>query len=218
MKLFITTLLAITFGLNVIAATPTSNTTEINCTIAPDEAMDPLVEAIVLKDLTKLKSAIEAKSKLEQDIKFIYVRAGVGTISFEKGTPLMYAIQMDWYEGVLELLRAGAKPNAVRNAEPSGFYHLGCLAEKIEGITPMYLATLHANADILKIMIIADGDTRGSMNVFYSNKCNVNGTNVKMAMWHMRENGPASMVEIIKDAKKAAWAQNCLPAEGQKPE
>jgi hypothetical protein len=37
-------------------------------------------------------------------------------------------------------------------------------------------------------------------------------------MWHMRENGPASMVEIIKDAKKAAWAQNGLPAEGQKPE
>ena len=64
------------------------------------------------------------------------------------------------------------------------------------------------NGSLLKIMIIADGDTRGSMNVFYSNKCNVNGTNVKMAMWHMRENGPASMVEIIKDAKKAAWAQN----------
>lgn len=217
MKLFITTLIAITFGLNVVAtASPAlGNETTI---IQKTEATDPLVEAIVLKDLAKLKTAIANNSKLEQDIEFIYVRAGLGTIKFEKGTPLMYAMHMDWYEGVLELLRAGAKPNAVRNAEPSGFYHLGCLAEKIDGITPMFLATMHANADILKVMIIAGGDTRGSMNVFFSNKCNVNGTNVKMAMWHMRENGPASMVEILKDSKKAPWAQNGLPAEGKKPE
>lgn len=218
MKLFITTLIAITFGLNVVAAAYPAMGAETIISNAKADAADPLVEAIVLKDLAKLKTAIANKSKLEQDIEFIYVRAGVGTIKFEKGTPLMYAINMDWYEGVLELLRAGAKPNAVRNAEPSGFYHLGCLAEKIEGITPMYLATLHSNADILKVMIIAGGDTRGSMNVFFSNKCNVNGTNVKMAMWHMRENGPASMVEILKDSKKAAWAQNGLPAEGKKPE
>ena len=217
MKLFIATLFAVTFGLNVIASNSAPVAGNSILQKSAEQTTDPLVEAIVLKDLTKLKAAIEAKSKLEQDIDFIYVRAGVGTIQFEKGTPLMYAINMDWYEGVLELLRAGAKPNAVRNASPSGFYHLGCLAEKIEGITPMYLATIHGNADILKIMIIAGGDTRGSMNVFFSNKCNVNGTQLKMAMWHMRENGPATMVEILKDSKKAAWAQNGLPAEGQRP-
>ena len=31
-------------------------------------------------------------------------------------------------------------------------------------------------------------------------------------------NRPASIVKINKQAKKAAWAQNGLPAEGQKPE
>lgn len=218
MKLFITALFAITFGLNVNAASIPSTVKSEPNVVLTDELPNALISAIFVKDLAMLKAAIAEKPKLEQDVEFIYTRVGTGNIKFSKGTPLMYAIQMDWYEGVLELLRAGAKPNVIRDAETTSFYHLGCIAEKIEGITPMYLAAINGNADILKVMIIGGGETRGSMNVFYSNKCNVNGTNVKMAMWHLRENAPASMVEIIKDAKKAAWAQNGLPEEGQRPQ
>ncbi len=184
--------------------------------VVAQKDVDPLQAAIAAKNLTLLKEVIANGGKVNQTFEGYYQKQGVGNFAFSKCTPLVYAMHFDWYEGVLELLRAGAKPNVSFKGTTSGFYAAGCYVSDVDGITPLMIAAIAANVDIIKVLIIAGAETRGSMNVNFSQKCKYT-SNTKNTMWHLRQEAPDSVKELLKEGKSAPWAANGLPAEGQRP-
>ena len=67
------------------------------------------------------------------------------------------------------------------------------------------------------MLVIAGSDTKGLTNLNFVRKCNVNGVEVKLVMWHLRQNCSEAFKEVLKDGKKSAWAANGLPAPDAKP-
>lgn len=184
-------------------------------TVTPDEALGG---AIVTKDVTMLLEALKNGADINRKFSMIATTPGYGYWSFEKATPLHYAISLDWYEGVVELLRAGAKPNADAEATVSGYnWKSGCTAKSLDAVSPMMLAALYGNLDIAKVLVIGGADTRGSTNMNFVRKCNVNNVDVKLVMWHLRENCGDAFKQVLKEGKKAPWAANGLPAQGARP-
>jgi ankyrin repeat protein len=205
-----------TFPIQILHGIAEGNTQMITANNSvPD--VDPIQAALTVKNMDLLKEALK-NGKVNEKTKTYYQKASVGSFSFEKGTALIYAIHVDWYEGVLELLRAGAKPNVSLDAKTTGFsFGNVCPVSKVEGVTPMYIAVMHGNEDIVKIMIAAGADVRGTMNLTFPNSCRL-AAGGKSAMWHLRENASESVKAILKEGKKASWAANGLPAEGQRPQ
>ena len=188
--------------------------------VTAQKEVDPLQAAIAAKNLTLLKEVISTGGKVNQTFEFSAINPKTigGVFTYEKGTPLLYALSFEWYDGVLELLRAGAKPNASPNATASG-YSLGtCPVKDFDGISPMHLAVMMGDADLVKVLIISGGETKGFMNVNFKQKCKSVNQEVKFIMWHMRQNSTDTIKELLKEGKKAAWAANGLPAEGQRPQ
>lgn len=188
--------------------------------VAAQKEVDPLQAAIAAKNLILLKEVITNGGKVNQTFEFsaINPKSIGGVFTYEKGTPLLYALSFEWYDGVLELLRARAKPNASTKATASG-YSLGtCPVKDFDGISPMHLAVMMGDADLVKVLIISGGETKGFMNVNFKQKCKSVNQEVKFVMWHMRQNSGDTIKELLKEGKKAAWAANGLPTEGQRPQ
>lgn len=184
--------------------------------VTPDEALGG---AIQVKDVQMLLDAVKNGADVNRKFSLISIIPGYGIWTMEKATPLHQAITMDWYEGVLELLRAGAKPNAGSEATINGYnWKSGCTAKSMDEVSPIVLASLYNNTDIAKVLVIGGADTRGTTNMHFVRKCNVNGAEVKLVMWHLRQNCSEAFKDVLKDGKKAAWAANGLPAQGVKPE
>ena len=182
---------------------------------AQDE-IDPAQAAIFVKDLTLLKQAIANGSDLKQKFAFTWQYQPLTTITFEKGNLLMYAISLGWYEGVLELLRSGAKSNVyVKGIKPSNLVIDRCQVKEIAEMSDMMMAVMAGNADIVKLLIIEGGDTRGTMAVEFAKNC-TQGTS-PAGLVHMRSLASPEILEILKEGKKAEWAKKGLPAEGSKP-
>ncbi|MFM9985423.1 MAG: hypothetical protein ACKVOK_09355 [Flavobacteriales bacterium] len=179
------------------------------------DEIDPAVAAIFVKDLTLLKQAIANGSDLKQKFEFSW-QYQTSTIKFEKGNLLMYAISLGWYEGVLELLRSGAKSNVyVKGIKPSNLVIDRCQVKEIAEMSDMMMAVMAGNADIVKLLIIEGGDTRGTMAVEFAKNC-TQGTS-PAGLVHMRSLASPEILEILKEGKKAEWAKKGLPAEGSKP-
>jgi len=185
---------------------------------AAQKQEDPIWGAIITKNVEMLKDAIKNGSDVNQKTKFIFTRFSGSFLTLEKASPLIYAIETNWYEGVLELLRAGAKPNAEAKVTKLTNFKIGtCTVDSFEtDISPAFLAINLNDLDILKILIIAGADTRGTTVIKFKDKCRTYG-NTKSGMIHLRENASDQAKEILKDGKKAPWAANGLPAEGQRP-
>jgi hypothetical protein len=180
---------------------------------------DPIWGAIITKNLEMLKDAIKSGSDVNGKTNFIFTRFPGSFITMEKASPLIYAIQNDWYEGTLELLRAGAKPNAeAKVTKLTNFSIGGCQVGAFEtDPSPMFFAVGLNDLDVIKILIIAGADTRGVTVVKFPNACRSYG-NQKSGMVYLREYAYDQAKEILKDGKKAAWAANGLPEEGQRPQ
>jgi len=192
----------------------------VSIQVTAQKEVDPLQAAIAAKNLTLLKEVIANGGKVNQTFEFsaINPKSIGGVFTYEKGTPLLYALSFEWYDGVLELLRAGAKPNASTNATASG-YSLGtCPVKDFDGISPMHLAVMMGDADLVKVLIISGGETKGFMNVNFKQKCKSVNQEVKFVMWHMRQNSTDTIKELLKEGKKAVWAASGLPTEGQRPQ
>lgn len=182
---------------------------------AKDE-IDPAQAAIAVKDLSLLKQAITNGSDLKQKFAFTWQYQPLTMITFEKGNLLMYAISLGWYDGVLELLRSGAKSNVyVKGIKPTNLVIDRCQVKEIAEMSDMMMAVMAGNADIVKLLIIDGGDTRGSMAVEFAKNC-TQGTS-PAGLVHMRSIASPEILEILKEGKKAEWAKNGLPAEGAKP-
>ncbi len=180
------------------------------------DEIDPAQAAIAVKDLTLLKQAIANGSDLKQKFTFYWQYKPMTMINFEKGTLLMYAISVDWYEGVLELLRAGAKSNVyVKGIKPTNLEFDRCQVKEIAEMSDMMMAVMAGNPDIVKILIIDGADTRGSMAVTLPKNCQ--SAQATGGLMHMRSLASPQILEILKEGKKAEWAKNGLPAEGQRP-
>lgn len=180
------------------------------------DGIDPAQAAIFVKDLTLLKQAIANGSDLKQKFAFTWQYQPLTTINFEKGNLLMYAISLGWYEGVLELLRSGAKSNVyVKDIKPSNWVFDRCQVKKIAEMSDMMMAVMAGHADIVKLLIIDGGDTRGTMAVEFAKNC----TNSASAsgLVHLRSMASPEILAILKEGKKAEWAKNGLPAEGKRP-
>jgi hypothetical protein len=183
--------------------------------VAKDE-IDPAQAAIFVKDLTLLKQAITNGSDLKQKFAFTWQYQPLTTITFEKGNLLMYAISLGWYEGVLELLRSGAKSNVyVKGIKPTNLVIDRCQVKEIAEMSDMMMAVMAGNADIVKLLIIDGGDTRGTMAVEFAKNC-TEGVSPS-GLVHMRSLASPAILEILKEGKKAEWAKKGLPAEGAKP-
>ena len=190
-------------------------TVPLNVTVCMEET-DPAQAAIFVKDLTLLKQAIANGSDLKQKFAFTWQYQPMTTITFEKGNLLMYAISVGWYEGVLELLRSGAKSNVyVKGIKPANLVIDRCQVKEIAEMSDMMMAVMAGHADIVKLLIIDGGDTRGTMAVEFAKNCTA-GTSPS-GLVHMRSMASPAILEILKEGKKAAWAQNGLPAEGARP-
>lgn len=182
----------------------------------PDEALGG---AIATKDLSMLLEALKNGADVNRKLPLTARTPNHGAWKFEKATPLHQAISADWYEGVLELLRAGAKPNTAAEAAISGYsWKSGCYAKNIDAATPILLASLYGNTDIAKVLVIGGADVRWSTNLNFMMKCNVNGMDVKFVMWHLRQNCGEAFKEVLQEGKKAPWAANGLPAQGTRPQ
>jgi hypothetical protein len=178
--------------------------------------IDPAQAAIFVKDLNMLKQALANGSNVNQKLAFTWQNSPTSTVTFEKATLLMYAISVDWYEGVLELLRAGAKSNVyVKGIKPVNMDFDRCPIKKIAEMSDMMMAVMAGNPDIVKLLIIEGGDTRGSIAVEMDKNC----ANLVSAggLMHMRSVASPEVLEILKAGKKAEWVKNGLPAEGERP-
>lgn len=124
----------------------------------------------------------------------------------------------DWYEGVLELLRAGAKPNAgVKVSKITNLKIQNCnVSEIVDELTPLFFAINLNNIDVIKLLVIAGADTRGLNTVKFSHPCRAY-SNKKNGIVYLHENATEDAKEVLKAGKKAPWAVNGLPAEGQRP-
>jgi|GEM_PF-4382110 len=178
--------------------------------------IDPAQAAIAVKDLNLLKQAMAGGADINQKFPFRWEYTPSAIIHFEKATLLMYAISVGWYEGVLELLRAGAKSNVyVKGINPVGLTFDRCPVKEIAEMSDMMMAVMAGNPDIVKLMVIDGGDTRGTMAVTLPKNCQ---TAVSLGgLMHMRSLASPEVAELLKEGKKAPWAQNGLPAEGQRP-
>ncbi|MBI1191560.1 MAG: hypothetical protein GC205_00105 [Bacteroidetes bacterium] len=178
--------------------------------------IDPAQAAITVKDISLLKQAMAGGTDINQKFAFHWQQSPSTIIHFEKATLLMYAISMDWYEGVLELLRAGAKSNMyVKGINPIGLTFDRCQVKEIAEMSDMMMAVMAGNPDIVKLMVIDGCDTRGTMAVTLPKNCQ---TAVALGgLMNMRSLASPEVAELLKEGKKAAWAQNGLPAEGQRP-
>jgi hypothetical protein len=182
---------------------------------AKDE-IDPAQAAIAVKDLSLLKQAITNGSDLKQKFAFTWQYQPLTMITFEKGNLLMYAISLGWYEGVLELLRSGAKSNVYsKGIKPTNLVIDRCQVKEIAEMSDMMMAVMAGNADIVKLLIIDGGDTRGSMAVEFAKNCTA-GTSPS-GLVHMRSIASPEILEILKEGKKSEWAKKGLPAEGARP-
>jgi ankyrin repeat protein len=180
------------------------------------DEIDPAQAAIFVKDLSLLKQAIANGSDVNQKFAFYWQYKPLTTINFEKGTLLMYAISVDWYEGVLELLRAGAKSNVyVKGIKPTNLEFDRCQVKEIAEMSDMMMAVMAGNPDIVKLMVIDGADTRGSMAVTLPKNCQT--AQSLGGLMHMRSLASPQILEILKEGKKAEWAKKGLPAEGQRP-
>ncbi|MFZ1691799.1 MAG: hypothetical protein WAT74_01270 [Flavobacteriales bacterium] len=189
--------------------------TNAQTSVTPDIALGGAIE---VKDVQMLLDAIKNGADLNRKFPLLRAIPGYGMWNLEKATPLHYAIMNDWYDGALELLRAGAKPNVDSEATISGYnWKSGCTAKSMDAVSPILLASLYNNIDIAKVLVIAGSDTKGLTNLNFVRKCNVNGVEVKLVMWHLRQNCSEAFKEVLKDGKKSAWAANGLPAPGAKP-
>ena len=209
MKTFIIAILLTISALSVHAHYPSQEY------ITKDE-IDPAQAAIFVKDLTLLKQAITNGSDLKQKFAFTWQYQPLTTITFEKGNLLMYAISVGWYEGVLELLRSGIKSNVyVKGIKPSNLVIDRCQVKEIAEMSDMMMAVMAGNADIVKLLIIDGGDTRGTMAVEFAKNCTAGAS--PSGLVHMRSLASSEILEILKEGKKAEWAKKGLPAEGAKP-
>jgi hypothetical protein len=178
--------------------------------------IDPAQAAIAVKDVSLLKQAIAGGADLNQKFAFRWQQTPSSIIHFEKATLLMYAISMDWYDGVLELLRAGAKSNVyVKGINPTGLTFDRCPVKEIAEMSDMMMAVMAGNPDIVKLMVIDGCDTRGTMAVTLPKNCQTASS--LGGLMHMRSVASPEVAELLKVGKKAPWAQNGLPAEGQRP-
>jgi ankyrin repeat protein len=188
--------------------------------VIAQKEVDPLQAAIAAKNLALLKEVIANGGKVNQTFEFTAInpKSVGGIFTYEKGTPLLYALSFEWYDGVLELLRAGAKPNASTTATASGYSMGTCPVKDFDGISPMHLAVMMSDIDLVKLLIISGGETKGFMNVNFKQKCKLVNQEIKFVMWHMRQNSTDTIKELLKEGKKAPWAAKGLPAEGQRPQ
>jgi len=185
--------------------------------VVAQKDVDPLQAAIAAKNLTLLKEVIANGGKVNQTFEFIFTSFPASTLTLEKATPLLYAMDFGWYEGVLELLRAGAKPNAVAKVDKLNNFRIqNCSVKEIDSLSPIFVAIYLNNIDFLKLLIIAGADTRGMNTVKFSHECRAYG-NQKNGIVYLREYATEQAKELLKAGKKADWAANGLPAEGQRP-
>jgi len=180
----------------------------------PDQALGG---AIFTKNLPMLLEAIKNGADVNAKMPFIAQTPSAGSWNFEKGSPLMYAISVDWYEGVLELLRADAKVHFEADAKTRGFSYQ-CPIDKVEKVTAIFFAKYYGNVNIAKVLIIKGAETRAICNAYYpkGNPCKQN-YGQKVVMLNLRDDVSEALLAVYKEGKKAEWAKAGLPAEGQTP-
>jgi hypothetical protein len=184
--------------------------------IMQSDEIDAAQAAIFVKDLALLKQAIANGSDVNQKLAFTWQVSASASIRFEKATLLMYAISVNWYDGVLELLKSGAKSNVyVKGIKPVNMDFDRCPVKEIAEMSDMMMAVWAGNADIVKLMIIDGCDTRGTMAVELQKNCTA--SSAPAGLMNMRSLASEEINAILKEGKKAEWAKNGLPAEGKKP-
>lgn len=178
--------------------------------------IDPAQAAIAVKNLDLLKQAIAGGSDVNQKFAFIWTVTPYSSIQFEKATLLMYAISVNWYEGVLELIKSGAKTNVyVKGMTPVNIEFDRCTVKKIPEMSDMMMAVMAGNPDIVKLMIIDGCDTRGTIAVELPKNCQT--ATSTGGLMNMRAVASPEIQEILKEGKKAEWAKKGLPQEGKRP-
>ena len=179
---------------------------------------EDLINAIKNQDTEMLKKAIADGAEVNQTFEHTLVNWQLGAYqAFKKFTPLMLASYNGYYDGVLHLLHSKAKTNATASGGTGAYFNTFVL-KSVKSVTALHLAAGNGHADVVKLLIQAKAHKTLVLMEVNANQSSIKQVgfvkgkaNFSPKKW-AEQNGHTSIVELWKEAKKAAWAKEGLPS------